>query len=63
MRAFEIFQSNEEEHILRQINGVMRPEQFTEREIAVIENLIRKSLVHRVHKEGNTYLVRNAKFS
>lgn len=58
---FEIALTNEEQELLRKIKGVMVPEQFTERERFIIENMIRKSVVSRVNHKGKAYLVRNEK--
>lgn len=56
---FEIQTSNEERQLLHRFNGVMLPEEFTEREQTIIENLIRKSLVSKIGHRGKTYLVKN----
>lgn len=58
---FEIAMSNEEKGILEQFDGVMEPEQFTEREQRIIENMIRKSVVTKIIHKGKMYLVRNEK--
>lgn len=56
---FEIALSNEEKGVLRKIDGVMIPEQFTEREQRIIENMIRKSVVTKIIHKGKMYLVKN----
>lgn len=56
---FEIQTSNEERQLLHRFDGVMLPEEFTEREQTIIENLIRKSLVSKIGHRGKTYLVKN----
>lgn len=60
---FQIQMSNEEAQLLRRFDGVMIPEQFTEREITIVENLIRKSIVTKVIHKGKTFLVKNDKLS
>ena len=57
----EIFVSNEEKDLLNEFKGVMLPEQFTERQQGLIENLIRKSLISKVNYKGQLYLVKNDK--
>jgi len=56
---FDIFLNNEEKSLLKKMNHVMLPEQFTERELTVIENMVRKSIVSKVIHKGKMYLVRN----
>lgn len=56
---FEIALSNEEKGVLGKIDGVMQPEQFTEREQRIIENMIRKSVVTKILHKGKMYLVKN----
>lgn len=56
---FKIIVSNEEEQLLTRFNGVMIPEEFTEREQRVIENLIRKSIVTKIDHKGKIFLVKN----
>lgn len=56
---FEIALSNEEKGVLRKIDKVMQPEQFTEREQRIIENMIRKSVVTKIIHKGKMYLVKN----
>ena len=56
---FTIAMSNEEAKLLATIKGVMPMEGFDEREQFVLEGLIRKSLVSKVHNNGNTMVVAN----
>jgi len=58
---FEIQTTNEEAELLDKIKDVMIPEQFTEREQTVIENLIRKSLITKIVEDGKVYLVKNGR--
>ena len=58
---FEIQKTNEEAELLDKIEDVMIPEQFTEREQTVIENLIRKSLITKIVEDGKVYLVKNGR--
>jgi len=58
---FEIQTTNEETELLDKIEDVMIPEQFTEREQTVIENLIRKSLITKIVENDKVYLVKNGR--
>ena len=58
---FEIQTTNEENELLDKIEDVMIPEQFTEREQTVIENLIRKSLITKIVENNKVYLVKNGR--
>lgn len=58
---FEIQTSNEEAELLDKIEDVMIPEQFTEREQTVIENLIRKSLITKIVENDKVYLLKNGR--
>ena len=56
---FEIALNNEEKQLLRRLDGVMKPEQFTEREQTIVDNMVRKSVVSKIINKGNVYLVKN----
>ncbi len=56
---FTIAMSNEEAKLLKTIKGVMPYEGFDEREQFVLEGLIRKSLVSKVHNNGDILVVAN----
>jgi len=56
---FEIFTTNEEKDVLSRLDSVRPLESFTEREQTIIENLIRKSLVSKVHNNGSTLVLAN----
>ena len=57
---FSIAMSNEEKKVLSTIDGIMPLSSFPEREQTIIENLIRKSLVSKVHnKDGSTLVMAN----
>jgi len=57
---FSIAMSNEEKKVLSTIDGIMPLSSFAEREQTIIENLIRKSLVSKVHnKDGSTLVMAN----
>jgi hypothetical protein len=60
---FKIALSNEETQLLRRFSGVMQPDQFTEREKRIIENMVRKSVVSKIVHKGKTYLVKNEQIS
>jgi len=56
---FTIFTTNEEKQVLSKIDDMMSLDTFTEREQAIIENLIRKSLVSKVQQRGSTLVMAN----
>ena len=56
---FTIYTTNEEQKMLSQIDGMLPLASFTEREQAIIENLIRKSLVSKVQRNGSTLVMVN----
>lgn len=56
---FQIILSNEEAQLLHRFEGVMIPEEFTEREQRIIENLVRKSIVTKIDHKGKIFLVKN----
>ena len=57
--AFTIYTTNEEKEMLSRIDDIMSLDAFTEREQAIIENLIRKSLVSKVQRRGSTLVMAN----
>lgn len=59
IQSFTIAMSNEEAAVLKNIQGVQPLESFSEREQFVIEGLIRKSLVSKVHNNGSTLVMAN----
>ena len=58
---FEIYTTIEEGKLLDKIKGTVTPNQFTEREVRVIEGLIKKSLISKKIEDGKVYLVKNGK--
>lgn len=57
---FNIFTTNEEKEMLSKIDGIVSLDIFTEREQVIIGNLVRKSLVSKVHnKDGSTVVMAN----
>jgi hypothetical protein len=56
---FKIAMSNEEAEVLKKIKGVMPLSEFEDRERFIIESLIRKSLVSKVHKDGSILVIAN----
>lgn len=54
---FTIATSNEEKKVLSKMDGMQPLDVFTEREQAIIENLIRKSLVSKVQNKNGSILV------
>tara|TARA_B100001287_G_C22675134_1_gene527267 strand:+ start:1349 stop:1561 length:213 start_codon:yes stop_codon:yes gene_type:complete len=61
IRKFEVYTTIEEGNLLEKFDGKMIPEQFTERELRVIENLVKKSLVRKVIDNGKLHLVKNGR--
>ena len=59
IQSFTIAMSNEEAAVLKSIQGVQPLESFSERDQFVIEGLIRKSLVSKVHNKGSTLVMAN----
>lgn len=59
IKSFSIAMSNEESEVLNRIDGVQPLESFSEREQFVIEGLIRKSLVSKVHTKGSILVMVN----
>jgi hypothetical protein len=52
IKSFSIAMSNEEKALLDRMEGVQPLDRFTEREQVIIENLVRKSLVSKIHNKG-----------
>lgn len=59
IQDFTIYTTNEEKQVLSKIDDLMSIDTFTEREQAIIENLIRKSLVSKVQQRGSTLVMAN----
>lgn len=59
IKSFSIAMSNEEKALLDRIEGVQPLDKFTEREQVIIENLIRKSLVSKIHNKGSILVMVN----
>lgn len=59
IQSFSIAMSNEEAAVLKKIEGVQSLDSFGERDRFVIEGLIRKSLVSKVHNKGSTLVMAN----
>lgn len=59
IQSFSIAMSNEEAAVLKKIEGVQSLDSFSERDRFVIEGLIRKSLVSKVHNKGSTLVMAN----
>ena len=60
IQEFTIQTSNEEKDMLSKLQSVKNLDTFMERDQEVINQLIRKSLVRRMDKDGQTMLVANA---
>lgn len=59
IREFTIFMSNEEEAIFDKLDDPTPLISFTEREQALIENLVRKSLVSKIKHNNLILIARN----
>lgn len=59
VRSIPTWISNEEQSVLKKINGLQPAGIFDERERQIIEGLIRKSLVISITDKGHTYLYPN----
>jgi hypothetical protein len=59
IQDFTIYTTNEEKQVLSKIDDLMSIDTFTEREQTIIENLIRKSLVSKVQRQGSTLVMAN----
>ena len=59
IKSFEIFITNEERAVYETIDEHTNISKFNEREQVLIQNLIRKSLVSKVHNNGDILVVAN----
>jgi hypothetical protein len=60
IQEFEVFKTNEEAELLSQIGATPHPlNAYSEREQVIIDNLIKKSLVSKVHNKGLFLVMRN----
>lgn len=59
IRNFQIFTTNQERELLEQITSPRHLNSFDERDRITIENLVRKSLVSKVHYNGSIMVIRN----
>ena len=60
IQEFTIQTSNEEKDMLSKLQSVKNLDTFMERDQEVINQLIRKSLVRKMDKDGQTMVVANA---
>jgi hypothetical protein len=58
---FEIFITNEEKQLVDKIKNPCYIDIFTERELQVIDNLVRKSILSKVNYKGTILVVGNEK--
>lgn len=56
---FDIYMTNEERAIYEQIEGIVPITSFTEREIVIVNNLVRKSLVSKIRNKNSISVARN----
>lgn len=62
IEQFEIFITNEEHQILEKMEDRFLPRtDFSERERYILENLVRKSLIQKIHKQNDYYYRKNLK--
>ena len=60
INSFEIFTTNEEKDLLGKIDARPHPiSSYTEREQTIINNMVKKSLVSKVHNNGYTLVTQN----
>tara|TARA_B100000029_G_C17149248_1_gene805371 strand:- start:436 stop:654 length:219 start_codon:yes stop_codon:yes gene_type:complete len=57
--SFKIYVSNEEKNVLSKLKEEDRLDNFTEREQQLIRNLINKSVVKKIIKDGQVLVVAN----
>jgi hypothetical protein len=57
--SFKVYATNEECKVLEQCKEIKRLDSFAERDRFVIENLIKKSLVSKIMKDGTVLVVAN----
>ena len=57
--SFKIYVSNEEYNVLSKLKELSRLDLFTEREQQLIRNLINKSVVKKIVKDGQVLVVGN----
>jgi len=56
---FIIYTTNEEKAVLSKLDDIVSLDTFPEREQAIIENLIRKSLVSKINRKGSILVMAN----
>jgi hypothetical protein len=60
IQDFEIYTTNEEAVLLPKIGATPHPlNAYSEREQVIIDNLVKKSLVSKIHNEGLFLVMRN----
>ena len=59
IKSFEIFVTNEEQEVLNCVSNTIPLSSFSEREIFIIESLIRKSLLSKVVLNGQVMVTQN----
>ena len=61
IQEFTIQTSNEEKDMLSKLQSIKNLDTFMEREQEVINQLVRKSLVRKIDRNGSTMVVGNAR--
>jgi hypothetical protein len=60
INSFEIYKTNEEQELLGKLGTTPHPlNSYSEREQVIINSMIRKSLVSKVHNNGLFLVMRN----
>ena len=59
IQDFKIYMTNEEKSLYDRLEGTKLLSNFNEREQVVMNNLIRKSLVSKVHYQNHILVARN----
>lgn len=58
--SFEIFTTNEEKELLGKVDAKPHPlSSYTQREQVIIDNMIKKSLISKIHNNGLYLVMRN----
>jgi hypothetical protein len=59
IQDFKIYMTNEEKSLYDQLDGTRAITEFNEREQVIMNNLIRKSLVSKIHYNNRVLVAKN----
>lgn len=59
IQDFKIYMTNEEQSVYDQLDGTRAITEFNEREQVIMNNLIRKSLVSKIHYNNRVLVAKN----